>query len=268
MPYRGKHIIKVESRYIIGAIYFSIVIVIALLIKDITFLYSNEMFLSVTELKNSNGYCDPKTFISTALEIVEDGWITTKNQWVFNLWPPGFILLESFIIKLFGPDVPILFILQILLSVLFSIVLTLLYQLISKYLNIYVSFLLPLILFLFPVSRAFLLEPLGVSFGESFSIGFFLLFIILSLFALINNSWKNALIAGFFLGLSAYFRSSFGAVLISISIFGILIILTFYIFKGYVPIKGRQIISLLETIPNRRVAERFFSVSSRRIQAR
>ena len=37
---------------------------------------------------------------------------------------------------------------------------------------------------------------------------------------------------------------------------------------GYVCIKGRQIICRLETMPKRRVAERFFSLSSKRIQAR
>jgi hypothetical protein len=217
--------------YSVGFIYFFILMFIALFIKDVTSLYSNEMFLTANELLVAQGYGDPRTFIGTALQIVEDGWITSKNQWVFNLWPPGFILLESLIIKIFGPEVPIIFVLQILVSALFSIVLTLFYKLIYINYSKYIAFSLPLVIFIFPVSRAFLLEPLGISFGESFSIGFFLLFVLLVVFSHINNSLKEALLAGLFLGLAAYFRSSFGAILISISFFGLLIIFIFYLFK-------------------------------------
>jgi hypothetical protein len=221
-----KHIFSV------GFIYFLILLLIVVFVKDIAVQYNNLIFLTPGELAVSKGgYADPKTFIRTALDITEDGWITSKNAWVFNLWPPGFVLLEALIIKIFGTNVPILLVLQTIASIMFAVVLTFFYIFAKKYMRKEIAFLLPLVVFIFPVSRAFLLEPLGISFGESFAIGSFMLFVVLSIHSTVNHSMKYAFLAGAFLGLTAYFRSNFGAILLMLIVFGILFIIIFYIFK-------------------------------------
>ena len=230
---------KLNNTYLVWTLYFVILLCIALFVKDVSILYSNNTFITAEKLAQAQGYGDPKTFITTALQISQDGWITDKNQWVFNLWPPGFILLETIIIKLFGPTVPIVFVLQILAAILFATVLTFFYKYTNKYHNKYIAFTTPLLIFIFPVSRAFLLETLGISFGESFSIGLFLLFVLLALFSVKNRSLTFSIFAGICLGFAAYFRSSFGAILISVTFFGMLIVFLYYLLKIW---KKREIL--------------------------
>ena len=130
-------------------------------------------------IKASTEMGDPGSFATAAIDIAENGWISNSNKWIFDLWPPGFILLEAFILKLLGSDAPVVLILQILAAALFSVVLLLLYDFLIETFNSKIAFLLPLAIFAFPVSRVFLLQPTGVTLGESFSIGFFLISILL-----------------------------------------------------------------------------------------
>ena len=44
----------------------------------------------------------PTYFATAAIDIAENGWISSYNDWIFNLWPPGFVLLEASIIKVAG----------------------------------------------------------------------------------------------------------------------------------------------------------------------
>ncbi len=239
-----------KHKLLLGFIYFLILFFISLFVKDVsnqydnlTLITPNELlklyeklaFLTPFEVLKSTLYGDPATFMKTAIEIARDGWITSSNQWVFNLWPPGFILLEALIIKLFGVDAPIILILQILVSLLFSIVFISVYIIAVKYINKKLAFLLPMSIFIFPVSRVFILEPLGISFGEGLSIGFFLLFVTFSIISVSRDSKSIALLAGVFLGLSAYFRSQFETILMIATIFGILLIaisIVYQLFKN------------------------------------
>ena len=118
---KEKDRMNLKHKLSLGFIYFLILLAILLFVRDIQIEYNNLLFLTPNELlKNAPQGIDPAAFMRTALEIARDGWITASNQWVFNLWPPGFVLLEALIIKLFGVDAPIILILQVLTSILFS----------------------------------------------------------------------------------------------------------------------------------------------------
>ena len=111
--------------------------------------------LTIDNLIKASALNDPKSFAVAAIDIAKNGWISSANDWIFNLWPPGFILLEASIIKVFGVGAPLVLILQILGSVLFATVLIQLCSLLRENMNFKFSFFLPLLIFSFPVSRVF-----------------------------------------------------------------------------------------------------------------
>lgn len=217
--------------------YLSILLFMSFFIRDI-----NNQFYSyntIEEIIKTSDLGDPVSFLTGAIDISKNRWFTPANQWLINLWPPAFMLLEGYIIKLFGETVYIVLILQIIISLFFSIILSLLYGLLSKNINNIFAFIIPLIIFIFPVSRVFLLEPTGILLGESFSIAFFFLFFLFTLKAHYDKSIFYALLSGFFLGISAYFRSQFETILIMISLFATFFIL-FYFIKYRVFLKNKD----------------------------
>ncbi len=134
-----------------------------------------DAFNTIQQLINASKMGDPASFATAAIDIAANGWISSTNEWILNLWPPGFILLEALIIKVMGINAPVILVLQILAAGLFSIVLVQLYTQLKNSVNSRLAFILPLLIFAFPVSRVLLLQPTGISLGESFAIGFFLL---------------------------------------------------------------------------------------------
>lgn len=192
----------------IGVIYFLILLGIALWVRDIPN-QPDSFTMTFQQLIKTSLMGDPASFAKAAIDIAENGWISSGNDWIFNLWPPGFILLEAAILKTFGTNVQGILVLQILAASLFAVVLTQLYTLLKRTIHAKLAASLPLLIFAFPVSRVFLLEPTGITLGESFSVGFFLLFALLVIRSIIDKSIRYAVYAGLFLALSAYFRSQF-----------------------------------------------------------
>ncbi|WP_415062045.1 hypothetical protein [Bdellovibrio sp.] len=191
----------------------------------------NAFTTTLSQIPTAVGIHDPGSFATAALDIYENGWISPNNAWILNLWPPGFILLEVSIVKIFGINTPIILILQIIASLLFSWVLALLYKFFSVQTKSYVAFGVPLLIFAFPVSRVFLLQPIGLVLGESFSIGFFLLTLLYSIKSVEKKSVWYSVWAGVFLALSAYFRSQFELILMGITGWALLMGLYLYIKK-------------------------------------
>jgi len=216
--------LKHESLWI-GVIYFLILLAIALWVRDIP--NQPDPFITIQQLIEKSSMGDPASFAKAAIDIAENGWISSANDWIFNLWPPGFILLEASIIKVLGPEAPVILVLQIMTAILFAFVLVLLHDLLQ---HIYmkrkvVAFTLPLIIFAFPVSRVCLLQPIGITLGEGFAIGFFLLAILLAFRSVVRNALRYAAYAGLCLALSAYFRSQFEILLLALTGWGILLVI-------------------------------------------
>lgn len=217
-------LMKLEKKYI-WLIYFSFLLLLSFFYSDDGGEYGS-IFVGINDILNSKYFGDPKYHLTAALDIANNGWIGVNNDWIFNLWPPGFAFLEAVIIKIFGENVPLILILQLIISAIFAIICTLLFYILNKRINVFFALILPLIFFIFPVFRIFLLGQFSVSFGEPFSIAFFILFILFAVQSLDQkNSIKYAVLAGLFLGLSTYFRSYFGTIQAFLSILGLVLML-------------------------------------------
>lgn len=212
-----------HSTFWVGISYFLILLSIAFWVRDIP--DQQNSFNTIQQLINASRLGDPISFAIAAIDIAENGWVSSANEWILNLWPPGFILLEALILKVMGSNVPVILVLQILAAGLFSIILLLLYNLIKTSVNNWLALILPLFIFVFPVSRVFLLQPTGISLGESFAIGFFLLSVLLAFRSNSLSSIRYAVFAGIFLAMSAYFRSQFEIILLALTGWGILLVI-------------------------------------------
>jgi hypothetical protein len=169
---------------------------------------------------------DPRYFIMGAFDIVKTGWFTSDTRWIGNLWPPGFILLEAVIIKIFGPNVSLPLALQVISCILYSVVLVLVKEVLAqKRLNVVLQYFLPMLLFVPEFARSFFLGPLGVLFGEFLSVAFFAIGVLL---ICLSQAWaprgRLIILGSAFIGLSSYFRSHY-EVIVHFFIFQTLIVL-------------------------------------------
>jgi hypothetical protein len=201
-------------------VYFIFTLTIAFFVGDT----DGQLKLSSTilDIVNQSLVADSHNFAQTAIEVFKNGWFTESNMWVIHLWPPGFILLETAILKLFGGlSTPIIIILIILSSLSFAFALSMICDYISPLIGNLLGFIVPLIFFIFPFIRFFMLEPSGIIFGETLAISFFIISIILILQAVKEQKLNKAIYSGILFALSAYFRSQFELLVLSFSILSI-----------------------------------------------
>lgn len=154
---------------------------------------------------------DPGSFMTGAMDIAKNGWISPENNWIINLWPPGLLLIEAWLIKLLGLDtLYYVYVMQLLACATWAAVLGKLNQTLRGFVSAPLAWSLPLLLFVPPMARSFLLEPGRVIFGETFSIAFFFLGVLYAMQALtVSYPRKLAMAAGISIGFAAYFRSQF-----------------------------------------------------------
>ncbi|WP_321948498.1 hypothetical protein [Paraburkholderia sp. J10-1] len=160
-------------------------------------------------LDGTHDMSDPGSFALGAKDIYLHGWFTAVNMWLIHLWPPGFMLLEGAILKVFGPETPVVLILQILASACLAAMMLLQRMLLKPMIGALPASILPLSILLLPVARQFLLEPLGVVLGETFSVSLFISSVTLVVLALQRRQVRWAIVGGICLALAAYFRSQF-----------------------------------------------------------
>ncbi|MES2247541.1 MAG: hypothetical protein V4645_09680 [Pseudomonadota bacterium] len=215
---------KITTERVGAAVFYAVILFAISFVRDRA--VQPDLWVNVSDFLNFSIINDPKTFARAGLEVAEQGWLAQPSAWIFNLWPPGFVLLLSGIFKLFGIEVPFLAVLLGLTIVAGTFMLMTVRRYLSFYVSAPVALLLPLVPFLFPVTRFFLLQPVGLSFGEGFSVIFFITFTFLLLIAVKNRSVIQALASGGFLALAAYFRSQYEliALVLSVGFFGLLVL--------------------------------------------
>lgn len=165
---------------------------------------------------------DPVSFSLAALDIYRYGWLSQGNEWIIRLWPPGFVILEGMVLKIFGLGAPFILILIVINSLLMGLVLTIMRDSLLRYISPVLASILPVLPFLFPVCRLFLLQPGRIVLGEGFSISLFLLSFVLNTIAITKRSYKYVVFSGVALGLAAYFRSQFELLVIFMTLIGML----------------------------------------------
>lgn len=225
--------------------YFLILTALSIFVKDLP--YKVDLFnASANWLITPSEMGDPTSFVKAAMDIVNHGWITQENDWIFSLWPPGFMILEAFFIRLFGADSPLTVYLQLATCSIFSFLFTTYYFYVRKKFALSrAAFWYPLILFLFPVSRVFLLQQVGISLGETFSIAFFLSGILVLIEGLDSEKYSKPLISGIFFGLAAYFRSQFELIILGMTGWGVIF---FFLLKFNILNKFVDKLNLVESL--------------------
>ncbi|MCP4476434.1 MAG: hypothetical protein GY821_18110 [Gammaproteobacteria bacterium] len=153
-------------------LYFLILIAIALWAHDAPYRV-NPFTATLKHISKEWGRSDPASLAKGALMFSSDGIGIFKHYWGLSFWPPGFMMLEGSIVKLFGLNTPIILVLQILSAGLLSLFMLLFYRLLKSWIQPTIALLMPLILFIFSMPRFFLLQPNAIVLGESFAIGFF-----------------------------------------------------------------------------------------------
>jgi hypothetical protein len=183
------------------ACYFAALLAIAILLTS----SSMEVWTyNLVDAAKSLPYGDPNYFAAAAMDISTHGWITDNTRWTFNLWPPGFMLLEGALLKLFGSNAPMPLLLLGLSAGLFAAVMMEMRRILNGAMGRW-SWLAPLLIFSFPAARFFLLSITGLLFGEWLAIGCFFGAVLM----LLRRSLKGAIFAGVLFAVSAYARSQY-----------------------------------------------------------
>ncbi|HET8744041.1 MAG TPA: hypothetical protein VFM98_00430 [Ramlibacter sp.] len=175
------------------------------------------------ELAAKAGYSDPSSFLQGASEIARHGWFQPENVWLIRLWPPGFMVLEAGVLRLFGETAPLLLPLLALSALACAGWMLLLREVLLPVTPDWVATAAPALPFLFPLTPFFLLSPLGLLFGETFAISFFFIGFLLALLAGRQRSWRLAVGSGIALALSAYMRSQFELIVQSLTAVALLL---------------------------------------------
>ena len=183
-------------------------------------------FASISHfLDGISGLNDPQSFATAAQDIYATGQVSEANKWIIHLWPPGFILFEVGILKVFGFDAPLTLILQIFAFCSAAFMMTVQRTVLSPYIGRRLASVAPFTLFLFPVARYFLLQPIWVVYGETFSVSFFLSGVLLLLLSAQRQRLGYAVLAGVLFAAAAYFRSQYELLVLSMTCLAVPLVL-------------------------------------------
>ena len=57
---------------------------------------------STSKMSETFGYSDAGSYLKAALELSSLNQLTSNQHWVINLWPPGMLLLDAFLVRVFN----------------------------------------------------------------------------------------------------------------------------------------------------------------------
>lgn len=219
---------KLFNRYLYF-IYLLVVLIIGHLFNTSGFCSYNNM--SSIQILSSTCYGDPVSFIQGAMDIYHYNWFQSQNYWIINFWPPGFMILIGYLLKIIGIDGNLTLYLFFISCCLFSYLMILLKQYFHLYVNQFIASIMPIIFLLFPLNIFFMLSMNTVVFGEGMAIIFFLMGILLVLKSLHNKNYWTSCIAGLMLALSTYFRSTYEVYVNFLMVFSILYFIFLFFMK-------------------------------------
>ncbi len=184
-----------------------------------------------SEIRDHFGGMDPGSFATGGWTIFKDGWFDWKTVWLINLWPPGLMILEGVILKLFGEAAPLAGILQVIAALILAIAWNLFRLCLELFLSRKIAISLTLVILAFPQFRIFMLGADAVLLGGTFAISFLLSGFFLLILSYARRSFKLAIFSGVCFALSAYFRSQFETFFMVATINICLVALIFYVYN-------------------------------------
>jgi hypothetical protein len=188
--------------------YFAVTLCIGCFVRDVP--DQSPLFETADAyIKTHPTYSDPVSFLYGAVDVAAHGWFTPPSYWLIHLWPPGFMVFEGLILRLFGHEAPFVLIIVVACALLCAAVLTRFRSYFLRIAPIEALSLLPLAPFLIPLVRLTLLEPADAVYGEGLAILLFLLGQALMLSAALDRSARKAILAGIAIGAAAYVRTQF-----------------------------------------------------------
>jgi len=191
------------------------------------------------------GLGDSGSYLKAALELSQLDGLTQDKHWVINLWPPGMVLLNGFLIEFFGGAFAIAY--SLLLILLWSTFVSIFAVKVEALWGLNAA-LLSSVLILLSGPFQFWIFNRGLFYAEGFS----QLFYLIGLIALIEgsraksygNSISYGVLAGVFLSLAAYFRASF-SILEPLLFVGALLVLTTWVLLSLLRIEQKAHLSRL-----------------------
>lgn len=166
------------------------------------------------------GQSDASAYARLGLEIASTGKLANENLFALNMWPPGQMIFNSLIFRLFGIDNwGLVYVLIMIFSWTFTVWLIYFNKLVASNLN--VSILLYTIFFLFIHYNNWILG-IGIFFTETTSFLFFIGFIHMFFLKLKYNNCNNILIggvSGLLICVAVLFRAQFIYIIIATLIY-------------------------------------------------
>jgi len=158
------------------------------------------------------GLSDAGSYLGAALQLTEDGFLDSGSNWIMNLWPPGMVILDAFLLRYIHNYIPFGVALMSLTALVWYVVL--------------LGFALALHRiwgFLFTlgfITVVVLLSPIHgyvlgywVFYADGLGAAFFLGFLIFLTKAIVSRSWKvlvaTSLLSGLCLSCAAYLRAAY-----------------------------------------------------------
>lgn len=174
------------------------------------------------------GYTDAGSYLNAAMELNNSNLLTQNQHWVINLWPPGMVLLDAYLLRYFGMHFAIAYAISIgfIWTFMTSIFTLRIYR---KY-GPLLAFLSATILIVCSPLQIWIFD-FGLFYAEGVSMAAFLLGLVLLLRG--SQTDSNALTAahgigaGTALAVAAYFRSTFST--LEMGLLGISIVLLIFL---------------------------------------
>ncbi len=185
-------------------------------------------------LSTTFGYSDAGSYLKAALELKQIDMLSQNQLWVINLWPPGMVVLDAVILKLFGGSFA--FVYALLISFLWTVLGGVFALEVKKYFGTVTAYLSLFFLVLSTPLQGWILGE-GLFYAEGISVWAFLfglVFLIRGTHGVLKTEVvANGVLAGTFLAISAYFRSAFSSLELSL-------LLLFLIFGAFHQVAKRR----------------------------
>jgi len=158
------------------------------------------------------GLSDAGSYLGAALQLVRDGFLDAGNNWIMNLWPPGMVILDAFLLRYLQNYIPFgVALMSLTAMVWYAILLAFALALHRVWGFLSALGLITVVVLLSPI-RGYVLGY-WVFYADGLGTAFFLGFLIFLTMALVSRSWKvlvaTSLLSGVCLSCAAYLRAAY-----------------------------------------------------------
>lgn len=207
------------------------IVILSIFPRGLESVHFGVSFLESPEMMSSKfGYSDAGSYLKAALELETINMLSQDQLWVINLWPPGMVFLEALILKFAPGSLAIVY--ALIVSGLWTALAWVFAKEVRKHYGLIISYLALFFLLLSSPLQSWIFDS-GLYYAEGISVGAY----IFGLLFLIRGSGETTktlivsrgIIAGTFLAISAYFRSTFSS-LESVLFVSLILVFSFYMF--------------------------------------